>query len=86
MPKFRETLWFKKGLPDPGLRDADLPGADLPNADLPDADVPGEAPAADSLRPLEDRYTDDGSLTAADIEEFSLNTPAISPATPETKR
>ncbi len=95
MPKFRETLWFKKGLPDPGLPDAglpdaDLPDADLPEADLPEADLPGadlrDAPAADSLRPLEDRYTDDGSLTAADIEELSLNTPAISPSTPQTKR
>lgn len=80
MPKFRETLWFKKGLPDPGLPDAGLPDPDVSGADLPGADLP-DAPATDSLRPLEDRYTDDGSLTAADIEELSLNTPAISPST-----
>ncbi|MDQ3336146.1 MAG: hypothetical protein M4D80_13335 [Myxococcota bacterium] len=75
MNKFRETLWFKKGLPDPSLPDAGRPDADLPDANLPDA------PAADSLRPLEDRYTDDGSVTAADVEELSLNTPASSPST-----
>ncbi len=90
MPKFRETLWFKKGVPAPGLPDAGLPEADLPDADPPDAGLPGsdlpDAPAIDSLRPLEDRYTDDGSLTEADIEEFSLNAPATTPSTPKTKR
>lgn len=60
MPKFRETLWFKKGLLD--------------------------ALAADLLLPIEDRYIDDGSVTPADIEELSLNTPAISPSTPQTTR
>ncbi|MBA3457308.1 MAG: hypothetical protein H0T42_29775, partial [Deltaproteobacteria bacterium] len=66
MSKFRETLWFKKGLPAPGpdavLPEAELSDADLSDADVPDADVP-DAPAADVLRPLEDRYDDDGSLT-----------------------
>ena len=78
MSKFRDTLWFKKGVTNPGQPGA--PDADPAGADLPDA------PAADSLRPLEDRYNDDGSLTAADIEEHSLRTPAIIPPTPPAKR
>ncbi len=85
MPKFRETLWFKKGLPDPRTPEEKLADADLADTELADADL-ADATAADSLRPLEDRYTDDGSLTAADIEELSLNTPAGSSSTPPTKR
>lgn len=59
--KFRETLWFKKGELDSAAADA----AKKNPSDAPDK--------ADSV-PLEERYTDDGTLTAGDEERFSLKT------------
>ena len=54
-------LWkFKKGEVDEYLKQAS-PGQ------------PTEAPAEDA-RPIEDRYADDGSVTAADHAKFSLRT------------
>jgi serine/threonine-protein kinase len=58
---FRETLWFKKGEVEEYLKQGASPGQ------------PAEAPAEDS-RPIEDRYVDDGSVTAADRAKFSLRT------------
>jgi len=57
---FRETLWFKKGEVEEYIKQ----GA---------AGQPVEAPAEDA-RPIEDRYQDDGSVTAADRAKFSLRT------------
>jgi serine/threonine-protein kinase len=57
---FRETLWFKKGEVEEYIKQ----GA---------AGQPAEVPTEDS-RPIEDRYVDDGSVTAADRAKFSLRT------------
>ena len=61
--KFRETMWFKKG---------ELDAAAATEAAQKAATDPGVADKVDSL-PMEDRYSDDGSLTAADAK-FSLKT------------
>ncbi len=61
--KFRETMWFKKGELDEAVAAAQAP-------------TPGSEPLpdkADSL-PIEDRYKDDGTLTAADRQRLSLRT------------
>jgi len=57
--KFRETMWFKKG---------ELDEAVATTAETPDAPV-----KADEL-PIEDRYKDDGTLTADDRDRLSLHT------------
>jgi hypothetical protein len=60
-PKFRETLWFKKGELDAEAADrAAGSGQELPGA-------------ADSL-PIEDRYLDDGSIGPEDSASFGLHT------------
>ena len=60
---FRETLWFKKGEVDQFMQQqAQQPGQPAP-----------EAPAED-IRPIEDRYKDDGTVSAQDREKFSLRT------------
>ena len=58
MQKFRETLWFKKG-----ELDAEAAAKAAP-----------DDPAAVDLLPVEDRYTDDGSLCAGDSVSFGLHT------------
>lgn len=60
--KFRETMWFKKG-------DLDAAAAEEA-AKSQDANVSDKA---DSL-PMEERYTDDGSLTTGDAARYSLKT------------
>ena len=71
--RFRETLWFKRGdAAPPPPSPADLEGAADPSVD------PIELP-------LEDRYRDDGSVTADDSKLYSLRTgvsqqlPAVAP-------
>lgn len=59
MTRFRETLWFKKGLDD--SEDSDL-------------------------LPIEDRYLDDGSVTPADVAQYSLRGVEISPNRRRTTR
>jgi serine/threonine protein kinase len=59
--KFRETMWFKKGELDEAVAAAGVPEGEL---------VPEKA---DSI-PMEDRYKDDGTLSAADRERLSLRT------------
>jgi len=63
---FRETLWFKKG-------ELDAVAAEAAAAE---AEKGKDALAADKadLIPMEDRYTDDGSITKADKKDFSLRT------------
>jgi eukaryotic-like serine/threonine-protein kinase len=66
---FRETLWFKKGDVEQMVAEAKAkaerakPGAAPP---------PVEEIAVEDVKPLEDRYVDDGSLTAEDGKKFSL--------------
>jgi hypothetical protein len=60
--KFRETMWFKKG---------DL---DAAAAEAAAHDKEGAAPdKADSL-PMEERYSDDGTITTSDAARYSLKT------------
>lgn len=44
-----------------------------------------DAEAADRP-PIEERYLDDGSLTEADVKEFSVSKAAVIPSKPQTKR
>lgn len=60
--KFRETMWFKKG-----ELDAAAAEAAAQNPEGVDADK------ADSL-PMEDRYSDDGTITTGDAARYSLKT------------
>ncbi len=60
-PKFRETMWFKKGELDEAAAEAAAKGDDA------------SSDRADHL-PIEDRYKDDGSLTSQDRERLSLRT------------
>jgi len=64
--KFRETMWFKKG-------DLDAQAAE-------EAAATGDAAAAGKadLMPMEERYTDDGSITSTDGDRYSLRTGATS--------
>ncbi len=61
--KFRETLWFKKGLLD---------------ADLASRAAADEPTSVDTL-PIEDRYLDDGSISPSDSREFGLHTGTTRP-------
>jgi hypothetical protein len=67
---FRETMWFKKGELDEAAAQAAAAAPQSPDA-LPVSDK------ADEL-PIEDRYKDDGSISARDREKFSLRTGATS--------
>ena len=58
-PKFRETLWFKRG------------ELDLEQAVKVDA-APDDEPSAVML-PIEDRYLDDGSVSVDDTASFGLH-------------
>jgi len=58
--KFRETMWFKKG------------ELDAAAAEKAAKEKDGEQ-TADSL-PMDERYTDDGSITRGDKEKYSLRT------------
>jgi hypothetical protein len=67
---FRETLWFKKGDVEQMVAEAKAKAAAAAAKGKP-------APAADELpgedvKPLEDRYVDDGSVTVEDRKKFSL--------------
>jgi len=73
---FRETLWFKKGDVEQMVADAKAKQA---AAGKPAAEA--ELPT-DDVRPLEDRYVDDGSVTTEDRKKFSLRTGGTSTALP----
>ncbi len=60
--KFRETMWFKKGDLDAAAAEEAAKNKDGAVADK-----------ADSL-PMEDRYSDDGSITTTDAARYSLKT------------
>jgi eukaryotic-like serine/threonine-protein kinase len=71
---FRETLWFKKGDVDQMVADAKAKLA----ANRPSSEV--ELP--EDVRPLEDRYLDDGTVTTEDRKKFSLRTGGTATAMP----
>jgi hypothetical protein len=60
--KFRETMWFKKGVLDAQAAEQAAVAND-----------PAAAGKADLL-PIEERYADDGTITRSDAEQFSLKT------------
>jgi hypothetical protein len=60
-PKFRETLWFKKG---------ELDAAEAQNSAGEEDEL--RPTAVDSL-PVEDRYRDDGSVTQADRAAYGVH-------------
>jgi serine/threonine-protein kinase len=64
--QFRETLWFKKGELDAVAAEAAAAAAEQGQDAL-------AADRADML-PMEDRYSDDGTLTAQDQKSYSLRT------------
>ena len=74
---FRETLWFKKG-------DVDQMVADAKSKLAAGGKPAGEEPElpTDDVRPLEDRYVDDGSVTTEDRKKFSLRTGGTATAMP----
>jgi eukaryotic-like serine/threonine-protein kinase len=65
---FRETLWFKKGDVDQMVAEA--------KAKMAGKMTPGEGSEAlpEDVRPIEDRYVDDGTVTTEDRKKFSLRT------------
>ncbi|HEX2658754.1 MAG TPA: serine/threonine-protein kinase [Polyangia bacterium] len=74
---FRETLWFKKGDVDQMVADARAKVAAM--ADAKKAEVAGASTidlppgGTDEVKPLEDRYVDDGTVTTDDRKNFSLD-------------
>ncbi|HEU5190272.1 MAG TPA: hypothetical protein VFX14_11330, partial [Methylomirabilota bacterium] len=66
---FRETLWFKKG-------DVDQMVAEAKAKMAAGKMTPGEGSEAlpEDVRPIEDRYVDDGTVTTEDRKKFSLRT------------
>src|SRR5262245_13089705 len=85
---FRETLWFKKGDVDQMVEDARkrVEAARAKGQQVPDAESVVAAAAAgvdQEGAPIdEQRYVDDGSLTAEDRKKFSLRSGATSTALP----
>jgi eukaryotic-like serine/threonine-protein kinase len=88
---FRETLWFKKGDVDQMVAEARarVEAARAKGVAVSDADaevaaqVAAEAAAPEQgTKPLDDRYVDDGSVTAEDRKKFSLRSGATSTALP----
>jgi hypothetical protein len=89
---FRETLWFKKGDVDQMVAEARArveaaraKGIAVSEADAEAAAMAAAAstaPEAETAKPLDDRYVDDGSVTAEDRKKFSLRSGATSTALP----
>ena len=83
---FRETLWFKRGDVDQMVADARAKMQAMADAKAEEKKAAGEAgpdsgatatvavaaASAVEAKPLEDRYVDDGTLTADDRKKFSL--------------
>jgi len=73
---FRETLWFKKGDVEQMVAEAKAKaGAEADKVAIPDEDV----------RPIEDRYKDDGTLTVEDRKNFSLRSGGTAANMPAAK-
>jgi hypothetical protein len=72
---FRETLWFKKGDVEHMIAEA--------KAKMTGHTATGESELpSDEHKPIEDRYVDDGSVTAEDRKKFSLRTGGTATAMP----
>jgi Protein kinase domain len=70
---FRETLWFKKGDVEQMVAEAKAKAAAAAAAKGKPAPAAEEiAAAAEDVRPLDDRYKDDGTVTVEDRKKFSL--------------
>lgn len=67
--KFRETMWFKKG----ALDEAAAEAAEAERQRAGGKSNPNLADKADSM-PIDQRYEDDGTITAGDKQKFSLKT------------
>jgi hypothetical protein len=80
---FRETLWFKKGDVEQMVADAKAKAVAAARAKGAPvvAPVDPELPVED-VKPLEDRYVDDGSVTVEDRKKFSLRSGGTSTALP----
>jgi hypothetical protein len=80
---FRETLWFKKGDVEHMIAEARAKmGQGAPGKQgEPEVPVPGE-----EIKPIEDRYVDDGSVTAEDRKKFSLRSGGTAAAMPAAAR
>jgi hypothetical protein len=76
--KFRETLWFKKGDVEHMIAEA---RAKIANPD----GKPPEAPSPEEVLPIEDRYVDDGTVTAEDRKKFSLRAGQTAASMPTVK-
>jgi eukaryotic-like serine/threonine-protein kinase len=77
---FRETLWFKQGDVDQMVADARAKIEAARGKGAP-AVVEPEVPLPD-VKPLEDRYRDDGSVTVDDRKKYSLRSGATATALP----
>ena len=79
---FRETLWFKKGDVDQMVADARarVEAAKAKGVPVVEPEVP-VAPEEEA-KPLDERYVDDGTVTAEDRKKFSLRSGATSTALP----
>ncbi|HEY0714376.1 MAG TPA: hypothetical protein VGF45_16960 [Polyangia bacterium] len=78
---FRETLWFKKGDVEHMIAEARAKIAGPTGGNK-----PGEAPSpAEETLPIEDRYVDDGTLTADDRKKFSLRAGQTAASLPTVK-
>lgn len=77
---FRETLWFKKGDVEQMVAEAKAKAAAAGAAED-KVEVP-----SDDIRPIEDRYVDDGSVTTDDRKKFSLRTGGTATALPTVGR
>ena len=85
---FRETLWFKKGDVDQMVAEARarVEAARAKGIAVSEADAEAAAgappPPEEHLKPLEDQYVDDGSVTAEDRKKFSLRSGGTATALP----
>jgi 2-oxoglutarate dehydrogenase E2 component (dihydrolipoamide succinyltransferase) len=81
---FRETLWFKKGDVDQMVADARarVEAAKAKGVPAPEPEVEAPVVPEEEAKPLDERYVDDGSVTAEDRKKFSLRSGATSAALP----
>ena len=68
---FRETLWFKKGDVEHMIAEA---RAKMAAQGARPGAVEGPEVPVEEVKPIEDRYKDDGSVTTEDRKKFSLRT------------
>jgi eukaryotic-like serine/threonine-protein kinase len=79
---FRETLWFKKGDVEHMIAEAraKMAAQGAKAEGEPEVEIPAE-----EGQPIEDRYVDDGSVTADDRKKFSLRTGGTATALPTVR-